>query len=301
MASCRSVAEGFAPSAGGGRLYYRRVGTGPTTVVIPAAAWWGSQADTLATQRQVVLYDTRGRGRSDPIADTTPVGMDDAVADLDSLRAHLGLRRMSLIGWSYLGALVVLYAAAHSEAVDRIVQVGPLMPRKNPYWDQWMADYSARAARVASSGSGSAPPPNRVPADPQDPTAVRNGLLATVLPQLGDTSVADRIVDAVGTDLPNERPAALAKLLTRAVAALGEWDFGSKAGLVSAPVLTVHGSADNVPRSACLEWVRLLPNARLLQFAGIGHYPFFECPEAFFKAVEDFLNGRWPETARPAG
>lgn len=298
MSIALPTSEGYVPSATGVRLYYRRLGRGPKTVVIPAAAWWGSQADTLADEMEVVLYDPRGRGRSEPVTENTPVGIDHAVADLEVVRRHLGLERISLIGWSYLGALVVLYAAAHPEAVDRIVQVGPLMPRRDPYWERWIADYSARAARFTRYGKDNAllPDDNRSGAS-KEASRIRNGLLATLLPQLGDTAVADAIVDTVGTDLPNEHPDALAKLLARTMAALGNWDFRETARLVTAPVLTVHGSADNIPLAGCLEWLDVLPNARLLRLAGVGHYPFYECPEQFFAAVAEFVSGKWPEAS----
>ena len=122
----------------------------------------------------------------------------------------------------------------------------------------------------------------------------RIGLLAMILPQLGSIQVADKIVDSVG-DLPNEHPENILRLGAWAMAGLGNWDFRETARSVKAPVLTVHGSADNTPLAACLEWVSVLPNAKLLRFHNIGHYPFYECPGPFFSAVAEFVNGQWPE------
>ena len=288
--------EGFVPSSSGSRLYYRRLGRGPQTVVIPLATWWGSQADVLADRMDVVLYDPRGRGRSDAITDDTPVGIDAAVADLESVRLHLDLQRISLIGWSYLGAVVMLYAAAHLPAVDRIVLVGPLVPRREPFWGQFMADYSARAARVGEQDvcDRALRPDESDSGAPANATVVRRKRLAAILPQLGDTSVAGRIVDTVGTDLPNEDPDTLAKLSPKSMAAVGNWDFRAAAGDVTAPVLIVRGSDDNIPLAGCVEWVDVLPNARLLRIAGAGHYPFYERPAGFFAAVGEFLDGHWP-------
>jgi len=289
------VSDGYLRTPRGDRLYYRRVGSGPKTLVIPLAAWWRTQADVLADRMEVVLYDPPGRGRSDPIGENTPPGLDHGVAALDEVRRQLGLERVSLMGWSFLGALVVLYAAAHPEAVERIVQVGPLVPRRDPYWGEWMTHYAARAERVkalgllgaADTGAGST----------SEERHVRHGLLATVLPQLGDVSVADAIVSAVGTDTPNERPDALATLLPKMFAALGDWDFREAARTVRGPVLIIRGSEDNIPLSGCREWVSVLPDARLLEIEGAGHYPFYECPDRFFRHVAEFLGGTWPDAA----
>jgi proline iminopeptidase len=287
--------EGYVRASSGSRLYYRRAGRGPTTLVIPLAAWWGTQADVLADRMAIVLYDPPGRGRSDPIGEDAPAGLEGGVAALEAVRRELGLERVSLMGWSFLGALVVLYAAAHPDAVERIVQVGPLVPRRDPYWGEWMTHFAARAERIkalglvasADTGAGSATEKSRM----------RSGLLATVLPQLGDLSVAEMIVDAVGTDTPNEHPDALAKLLPKMFATLGAWDFRPAARAVRAPVLTVRGSEDNIPLSGCREWVAVLPDARLLEIEGAGHYPFYERPDQFFAAAAGFLEGRWPDAA----
>jgi len=292
------VSDGYLRTPRGDRLYYRRTGRGPHTLVIPLAAWWGAQADVLADRMEVVLYDPPGRGRSDPLGEDTPSGPEHGVAALEAVRRELGLERISLMGWSFLGALVVLYAAAHPAAVERIVQVGPLVPRRDPYWGEWMASYGARAERIKALGL-------LAPADAgsaSEEIAVRHGLLATVLPQLGDLSVADTIVSAVGADMPNERPDALAKLLPKMFAALGDWDFREAARTVRAPVLTVRGSEDNIPLSGCREWVAVLPDARLLEIEGAGHYPFYECPTRFFPHVAGFIAGTWPDAAvRPNG
>jgi pimeloyl-ACP methyl ester carboxylesterase len=166
----------------------------------------------------------------------------------------------------------------------------------HPTTSQFMADHSARAARVGEqygrahalgpddSGSGT----------PTNSTVIRRKRLAALLPQLGDTSVAETIVDTVGTDLPNEYPDALAKLGPKSMAALGNWDFRAAARGVTAPVLIVRGSEDNIPLAGCVDWLGVPPNARLLRIAGAGHYPFYECPAQFFAAVGEFLDGNWP-------
>jgi len=286
--------EGHVRAPDGTRLYYRRLGQGPRTLVVPLAAWWGTQADVLADRMQVVLYDPPGRGRSDSIADEAPAGLDHGVSAIEEVRRQLGLERISLMGWSYLGVLVVLYAAEHPDAVERVVQVGPLMPRRDPYWGEWMTRYAARAEQVGAQGRRATSASTGDGPSSAD-VSVRSGLLSMVLPQLGDTSVADAIVNAVGTDLPNERPDALAMRLPKMLVALGAWDFREAARSVRAPVLTLRGSEDNIPRSGCQEWVASLPDARLLEIPGAGHYPFYERPGPFFRVVAEFIDGRWPD------
>ena len=49
---------------------------------------------------------------------------------MEAVRTHFGIDRASLIGWSYLGAVVALYAADHPEHVRAVVQIGPMAPRR---------------------------------------------------------------------------------------------------------------------------------------------------------------------------
>ena len=283
--------EGYVPVSGGLRIHYRVVGTGADTVVIPMDAWWPDDIQQLASGRTLILYDPRGRGRSDPVPDSVPAGFPEELKDLDRLREHLGIGRMALIGWSYLGGVVALYAAEHPEHVSRVIQVGPIPPRKDPYWDLWLADYATRA-----------PPGGAiVSADSADWSAgtadCRPALRATVMPQLGDTAFASVIADAVGCSLANEDPAAIGHWFERMVSSFGDWDWRPQAARVQAPVLTIQGTRDNMPIESSQEWVGAFADARLLRIEGVGHYPVFERPAVFFRAVQEFLDGTWPADA----
>ena len=98
----------------GVRLYTRCVGDGPPVAVLhggPGAHhdYLLPQYDRLARGRALLYHDQRGGGRS-PVPRETPVGWQEHVADLDALRAHWGLDRWALLGYSWGGLLAVLYA-----------------------------------------------------------------------------------------------------------------------------------------------------------------------------------------------
>jgi pimeloyl-ACP methyl ester carboxylesterase len=271
--------EDFLAVAPGVRLYYRRLGSkSGSTVVAPAAAWWGHQLDPLAEGHTLLLYDARGRGRSDPRPDSG-VGPDEVIEDLEHLRRELQLGTISLIGWSYFGAAVALYAARYPQHVNRIVQVGPMVPCRQPYWDQFIADYLARATMPAAAA----------------------GWLPTIAPQLADPATAERILASVDISSPNEDPVKVRAWGGQIMSSLGDWDWRGVVAGVSAPVLTVHGLRDNLPIESSREWVRALPNARLLLIDGAGHYPHFEQPAVFIAALATFFRGAWPAEATYTG
>ena len=66
---------------------------------------------------------------------------------------------------------------------------------------------------------------------------------------------------------------------------------------VTAPTLIIHGELDPLPIESARKWAAALPNARLLELKGIGHFPYVEEPDRFFAAVDRFLRGEWPNDA----
>ena len=138
-ATIDSGAEGFRtilqpaarlmPVVNGVELYERRIGSGPPVVVLhggPGAHhdYLLPGFDALARGRELIYYDQRGGGRS-PVAREVPVGWQDQVADLEVLRIHWELDRLTLAGYSWGGLLAELYAIEHPQRVERLALVSP--------------------------------------------------------------------------------------------------------------------------------------------------------------------------------
>src|SRR5213593_2498791 len=133
----------------GVRLFTRRAGDGPPVVVLhggPGAHhdYLLPQYDLLARGRTLLYYDQRGGGRS-PVGRDTPVGWREHVADLEALRRHWSIDRLTLLGYSWGGLLAVLYWLEHPQRVERLALVSPAPARA-----AWRAEFERRfAARMA--------------------------------------------------------------------------------------------------------------------------------------------------------
>lgn len=287
--------DGYMTVDGGIRLHYRVLGSGPDTVVIPGDTWWAGHAEPLARGRRVILYDPRNRGRSDDVPSPSLLGMDHEIRDLESVRRHFALERMSLVGWSYLGAMVALYAAEHPDRVDAVVQVGPLSPRRDPYWDQYVKD---QASRVDAAAERQLADMRQAGVPERDPLSYCRAYWPVIVrATLASAASASAAVPTAVCDSPNEWPPKINIGARKLIEGLGAWDWRQKVRLVGARVLLVHGARDNIPLDSSREWVRSFRNARLLVLDASGHFPFSEQPGDFVRAVDAFLQGDWPAGA----
>lgn len=78
---------------------------------------------------RIVLFDQRGCGRSPPHAELRENTTPDLVADMEQLRAFLGIERWVVFGGSWGSTLGLAYAEAHPERVRALVLRGIFLLR----------------------------------------------------------------------------------------------------------------------------------------------------------------------------
>jgi proline-specific peptidase len=306
IAHAAVVREGEVETDDGVRLYYRVEGEGPDTVVVlhggPSLghAYLAPDLVPLARGRVVVHYDQRGIGRSSPLTDPERLTIDRHVEDLDALRAHFGLERLTLLGHSWGAMLAARYGAAHPHRVERILLLDPMAPARDPF----MAMGNARAQAMvrvrlnepARARLDSLAATAEV-ADPGELCRERYSLLTPIFFEDPGRRARSRADFCAGTPVTmRNRPEVDAAIF----GSLGEWDVRPALGHVRSPVLVVRGAEGAIPREAMDAWVQAFPNARLLTIEGAGHYPHVDRPEVFFPAAEVFFGGGWPETEAKA-
>jgi proline iminopeptidase len=79
---------------------------------------------------RIVLFDQRGCGKSTPHAELRENTTWDLVADIEKLRAHLGIEKWLVFGGSWGSTLALAYAEKHPERVTELVLRGIFLLRK---------------------------------------------------------------------------------------------------------------------------------------------------------------------------
>jgi pimeloyl-ACP methyl ester carboxylesterase/catechol 2,3-dioxygenase-like lactoylglutathione lyase family enzyme len=295
----RSVEEGYVTTADGVRLFYRKAGSGSQTVIVPLGFMLFQDFQSLAKDRIMIFYDMRNRGHSDSLTDTSKISIQADVDDLEAVRRHFNAPKVSLIGESYLGMMVVLYATQHPEHVERIVQIGPV-PRK--FGTKYPPEYTAQ-------DTDKIPDPaqmknlERLRAEGFEKTHPREyceqdwAVTRTML--VGNPVNAEKAGPGY-CEFSNEWPTNLDKHFEASIRSIERLQIRDEdLARVTMPVLTIHGTRDrNAPYGSGREWAATLPDARLLTVEGAAHFPWLDNPALVFSSITDFLSGHWPVAAQ---
>jgi pimeloyl-ACP methyl ester carboxylesterase len=284
------VREVYAITPDSVRLWYRVVGRGEETVLVPVAVYHGTRLDPLATGRRVVLYDPRGRGRSDSVP-AAKVSLDHQVGDVETIRKAVGAERVALIGWSGLGMELFVYALRHPGRVTRLVQLAPVPPRRDPYMQGMMASRKNRTDSSEMATLQARKTGGEFEAD--EARWCRELARVTRPASFGDVRFSTQVPEACG--FRNEWPSRLSPYFEALLGSFGAFDWRAELPKVKVPRLVIHGGQDNISLDGNKEWVAGRPEARLLVIEGAGHWPHYERSEQTLRAIDSFLGGRWPE------
>ncbi len=91
---------------------------------------------------RIVLFDQRGAGQSTPHAETADNDTEHLIADLERIRAHLGIDRWVLFGGSWGSTLALLYAQAHPERSLALILRGIFLNREADF--DWLYGHGTR-------------------------------------------------------------------------------------------------------------------------------------------------------------
>lgn len=289
--------QGYLAAEDGTRLFYRKLGHGPETVILPADLFLYPDFQRLAEGRTLIFYDMRNRGRSDSVsAERSSIRAD--VADLEAVRRHFGVDRADLVGFSYLGLMVAIYAKEFPDHVRRVVQLGPTPYASDRTYPPELTggDYLAAMDSAGVAELRALREQDYHLSHPQE--YCEKERLVTRFALVGDPAHVDRLGPG-NCDLPNEWPTHLASHFQNHFASIERlgWTPDSVAS-IAAPVLTIHGTRDrNAPYGSGREWAMLLPEARLVTVEGAAHCSWADDPDRVFGAIDAFLAGSWPAGA----
>ena len=260
------------------RLHLRDSAPGDTSgrpVVLMLHGFGGSLhsfepwAEGLAATHRVIRIDLPGAGLTgaDPSGDYSD---ERGIELLAALLTQRGVARATVLGHSMGGRLAWRFAEAQPARVHKLVLVAP-DGFASPGFEYGKAPDVGLLARAMTFAL---------------PRAVLRMSLAPAYAQ-PDVVMTDALVQRYHDLMraPGVRPAILARL-----AQLNLLPPEPLLRRIVAPTLLIWGDQDQmIPIANAQDYLKALPNARLVVLPGVGHVPHEEAPAAGLAALQAFL------------
>ncbi len=239
-------------------LYYEVHGNGPGLLLThgysATSQMWRGQIDALAKHFSLVLWDMRGHGQTVTPADDSFYSEAHTVADMAALLDHLDFTQAVIGGLSLGGYMSLAFNAAYPQRVSAllIIDTGPGYKKDAPR-AQWNKSAQAMADAI----------------DKQGAAALSGGSAERSLSTHADYAALAR---AGRFMLTQHAPHVIESLPN-----------------ITVPALVLAG-ADDKPFLAATDYMaNKIPHAHKVIIAGAGHAVNLDQPEAFNRAVLDFL------------
>jgi pimeloyl-ACP methyl ester carboxylesterase len=250
---------------------YEIVGHGPALLLLHAfpldRRMWRETAASLADRYRVISFDFRGFGES-PMGDG-PASLERWADDAAALLDTAGVPIASVAGLSMGGYVALAFAARHPARLGALVlgdtRAGADSPEGKKGRDDGIALVRSRGAAAFVD-----PMPGRL------------------LSARASEELKRRVRELGGSQAPEAIAGALAAMRDRP-------DRTGELGAIACPALVMVGSDDALtPPAEARAMARAIPGCKLVELAGAGHLANLEAPDAFTRALGDFLDAESP-------
>jgi pimeloyl-ACP methyl ester carboxylesterase len=261
-------------------IAYQVTGAGPVDLVYVLG--WVSHIDLLweepssarflerlASFSRLILFDKRGTGLSDRVADSDLPTLEQRMDDVRAVMDAAGVERAALLGLSEGGPMCLLFAATYPERTAALVIIGSYARRV------WAEDYPIGASRedydafldeIRENWGGPVGLEVRAPSVAGD--AAFRSWWASYL----------RMSASPGA----------AVALTRMN---GEIDVRHVLPTIGVPTLLIHRTGDrSLPVEGSRYLAERIPGARLVELPGDDHLPWID-QDGILDEIEEFLTG----------
>src|SRR5262245_36132842 len=223
---------------------------------------WEEQARELGGAFRVLRYDQRGHGETD--APGGRYAFDLLIADALALMDALGIGKAHFAGLSMGGATALGLAQQHANRLEKVIVCDSPCQSTPVSAQQW----EERIAVALKEGMEALVEPTMARWFPPEVLQSKAAYLDEVRGMIRTTPVNGFVGCA---------------------AALADHDYASKAASVTRPVLFLAGEKDGVTPAAMRKLNAALSGSKYVELPGAGHISNLDQPEAFNRAIGDFL------------
>jgi len=236
--------------------------------------------ELAASGYRCVVYDQRGRGASIADAiDADHINLSASVADLEALREHLGLERLTLLAHSWGAMLAAAYVASHPERVERPVLVGPgPLFWDLPFLEAYDKRLTARAPGKPAVPAGGTPSAKEAR---EEKRRQAGGMIANP----ATWAERHKFFLYAASHPANE---AEWELMLQNLEKTG-FDVRDRLREWPGRAIVIQGQLDALGPEHARAVAATFRNGTLVLVSGASHYVWWDRPDEFYNAVERFM------------
>lgn len=226
--------------------------------------------ERLSRFAKVLVYDKRGSGLSDPVAE--PPSVEERIDDTRAVMDAAGVERAAVLGCSEGATLAAFFSAAYPGRVSRAILYGTF-------------------ARLTSD-----PPDYPFGFEPETMAEGLEGIDQAWGEGVLLTLIAPSVL---GTEEQAwwgrfERAAMSPRTVRIIMAANLELDLRQVLPVISVPTLVLHRDGDPLSIDGARYVADRIPGARFVELHGDDHWPWVNHPEEVCDHIEEFVTGEMP-------
>lgn len=272
----------------GAELYCLKMGSGKPIIVLHGGAGFLTHdyllphLARLAENHLVIFYDQRGLGRSSGEINQEQINLKTYLQDIEAIRTSFGLDKVTLLGHSWGGFLMMHYAFIHPEAIDSLIFVSS-MPCNSDDLGLFLkelpkrtAPYEAELKRIQSSELYASGDSKMVEA--------YNTINFQTYMYCPDN------IKKINLWMPQKAAYNGLKIwdIFKDQIFMKPYDLTHQLNTITCPTLIIHGDVDPIPFVTAEHISAAIPKSQFVKINQCGHFPFVEQPEAFFNAIKNF-------------
>jgi proline iminopeptidase len=271
----------------GAMLHYKVFGKGAPVLLLSGGPGLNGDyllpvATELSKTHQAILLHQRGTDKSrNYVIDASTMTLKMAVSDIETLRAHLKLEKLILIGHSWGGGLAMAYAAQHPARIQALILVSSVGVNMGSLKD-FGSNIRSRLTPTDLEAAAFWSEPAREKANPE-----RAGYeyMRAILP--GYVFERRNALLMIENLTPESFNPFVAELMLMDLAR--NYNVQAAMSGFKQPVLIVQGRQDPIGEPTANQTKQTLAQAGLEFIEKCGHFPWVEQHEKFFSIIRDFL------------
>jgi pimeloyl-ACP methyl ester carboxylesterase len=261
-------------------IHYKDEGQGPVLILLHGVCsslhTWDGWTERLKDRYRIIRIDIPGFGLTGPAPDKSFYQIDAAVKLFEKIVAEMKLQKFSIAGNSMGGYIAWKYTLKNPDKVEKLILIDSVGFQQPLPWF-----ISLASNPLIRPGARHIMPRFLFDKIVNEVYGDKSKVTKKIKDRYFELAMRDGNKDAMIDVFKEFRKQSKDKNLSRGIKD------------IKAPTLVMWGTKDTlIPFKYFEQWKKELPQAKFIQYEGVGHIPMEEIPDETARDADKFLSGR---------